>query len=810
VDEIVVKYVGDVANLENSLSRLESEMLEVASAGKKSSDAVGKSYSNQTAKIKETTKATEQQGKAVVSLSDKLKDLANNLPLANQIRQVGELGNVLSGVGPAAQKGAIGVRVLSTALLATGIPVLIAAIAGLIAYFKRTDEGATRLAGVMAAFDATLDLVTGSIVGFGEAAFQAGKSFENFGAFVGEIAANIGMYLVNRVLAPFLLTKDLIDAGLLALKGEGTKAFDELKNGVLQFLTGFENLATKTDEFIDKILEAAQAAYEWEKAMDALEDKIRDDSKAIAENDAAITKLIIASKNKQVEDEKALKFLDQASALEKENLRVQLENEQARLKLIQEKNQRERESVNQDKKNLTDELKARETTAKRRVEILKELRSINDDFAKEERDQEIKIIQLKQSSDNLLEKIQNRRDAKEEEIFQNQVKRVQQEEELKENAAKQQYIDGVTSAEELEQALYQIKLDGLIAQKELLVSNSRDIVDIDKAILDLELQNKFKSEKEKAAIEKKALEEREKQLKEFRDAEAKYDEEQRKKREEAEKEHQKKLNAIKETGFAIANELASGFADIQAQKKQIELDDELRKSQKETDQKQQDLQKQFDNGLITEEQFNSKKIALDEKRAKKESEIKKKKFEADKKAALNQVAIDTALSIAKAFAQLGPIGGALGAALAAAMGLAQAAIISAQPVPKFGKGGKIKGRSHSQGGVLIEGEGKEWVIKKTQSVKHDKLLENINNDSAEKYINSAFVMPAIERHDKMIAAKNRERILKDRNSRAASKPVDMSGVERQLKKNSTVKISNLSDLTKSITKEGFYNTKIFQ
>lgn len=805
MDEIVVKYVGDIKSLESSLNKLEGEMLEVANAGKKSSDVVGKSYTNQTAKIKETTKATEQQTKSVVSLGDKLKDLSNNLPFANQAREVLGLGSALTASGNAAKGASIGVQLFSKALLLTGIPVIIAAIAGLIAYLKRTDEGATRLAGVMAAFNTTLDIITGSVIEFGEATFNAFRSVEDFKTGIVDLGKFLIDSFVNRLKAP--LTG--LEALRLAIGGDFEEAALKFVDALGQASLGVTDITSKASDFISEVSEAASAAYEWENALDALNDKIRNDSKAIAENDAAITRLVIASKNKQVEDEKALGFLDQASALEKENLKIQLENEQVRLRLIQEKNQRERESVNQDKKNLTDELKARETTAKRRIEILKQLRSIDDNFAQEERDQEIKIIQLKQSSDNLLEKIQNRRDAKEEEIFQNQVKRVLQEELLRENAAKEQYINGVTSAEELEQALYQIKLDGLNAQKELLISNSRDIVDIDKAILDLELQNKLKSEKEKAALEKKALDEREKQLKEFRDAEAKYDEEQRKKREEAEKEHQRKLNAIKETGFVLADQLASGFADIEAQKKQIELDEELSKSQKETDQKQKDLQRQFDNGLITEEVFNAKKIAIDEKQAKKEAEIKKKKFDADKKAALIQVAIDTALSIAKSFAQLGPVGGVLGAALAAAMGIAQAAIIAAQPVPKFGKGGKIKGRSHSQGGVLIEGEGKEWVIRKDQSIKHDKLLENINEGKGDKYINSAFVVPAIERHDKMVAAKNRDRAKRERESRRQGNAVDMSGVERQLKKNSTVKISNLSDLTKSMTKESFYNSKLF-
>ena len=789
-ETVVLEYKLKLDEITRDYDKLEDMQKDVQAQGRAGMQAIA-------ADSKKAATATKEVTKNTSLLKDKLNEIGNNLPFANQIKQVYELGSALTSAGNSGKVGSNGMKLFMSTLATGGLVLFIAAIAGLIAYFKRTDEGATRLAGAMAAFNAVVDLVTGSLVGFGEAVFRAGRSFDDFAELIKTVSTQIGGYLLNRILAPIFLVKDGFDALILAVQGKGTEAFKELQNGVLQFLTGFEDLATKTGEFTDKALAAAQAAYEWEKAMDALQDKMREDSSVIKENNNEIARLVIASKNKITTDEEALQLLDQASKLEKQNLAIEIGNEKTRLKLIQERNKRESDSINQD-------IKSGQTR-----------RSINDELAQEERDAINKIIELQGSSDNLLEKIQNRRDAKEEEIFQNQIKRIASEETLKENTAKADYINGVTNAEQLEEALYQIKLDGLQAQKELLVSNSRDIVEVDKAILDLQLQNQLKSDKEKAAAKKKANDDLLAALEERLKEEDRLADERRKEDEKKQKEHEAKILAIKQSGFELADTLASGFADISAQKKQIELEAELNKSEKETDQKQKDLQKQFDNGLITEEQFNAKKIALDQKQAAKEAEIKKKKFQADKKAALIQVAIDTALSIAKAFAQLGPIGGALGAALAAAMGLAQAAIIQAKPEPKFKDGvidlkGPGTGKSDSIKARLSKGES---VMTAEETQQYMGPLKAMRAKKYNQFVQQHYVAGALEKQQREnISRRHAEKMSHQRRLEVIShnNTTDMSETNKLLKKNGTVRLNNINELAKAVTKENFYNSKLFQ
>jgi hypothetical protein len=780
-DKIVVEYDIQLQQAEAELKGFEKELRNAESIGKKSMNSI-------TAESKKTSGEINKTSGSVTNLSSKFTELANNLPFAGQIKQVAELGSAVTGLGGAAKASSAGFQILRVAMLSTGIPLLVAAIVGLIAYFKRTDEGATRLQGVMSALGATLDLVSGAMVGIGEATFKAFESFANFKEGVADLGNILVENIVNRGKAVFTF----FEALNLAVGGDFVAAGKRFIDSTVQLTTGITDITSKTGDFVAKAQAAAQAAFEWESRMDALQDKIRDDSSVIKENNNEIQRLIIASKSKTAQDEISLANLDKAAKLEKRNLAIELSNASARLKLIQERNKRESDSINQDIKNG----EAR--------------RSINDDLAQEEKDAFNAIIELQGASDALLERIQNRRDTKEEEIFQNQIKRIGQEEVLRENVQKEALLNGVVNAEEYEESLYLIKLDGLNRQKELLVENGRDIVDIDKAILDLQLANLEKSNKEAAAKEKEARDLRKKADEEAAKETLARVEQRLKEEEELNKQQQQKIGQIREAGFQIAEDLAKGFADISAEKRQAELDEESEALQEQTESKISSLQKQLDSGLITEEQFAVRKEAIDRQQASKEAEIKTKKFQADKKAALTQVAIDTALAIAKSFAQLGPIGGALGAALAAAAGLAQAALISSKPVPKFKDGvvglkGPGTGTSDSIPAFLSRGES---VVTARATSSNMGLLKAMNEGREEDYIEKSYISPAlrkIEIENNRLAKTRREAKEKRMLSKSGNQ-IDLSNTDRLIKKNSTVKVSNLSDFAKEINKQSYYSS----
>jgi len=46
---------------------------------------------------------------------------------------------------------------------------------------------------------------------------------------------------------------------------------------------------------------------------------------------------------------------------------------------------------------------------------------------------------------------------------------------------------------------------------------------------------------------------------------------------------------------------------------------------------------------------------------------------------------------------------------------------------------------------MIEVEDEEWVINRTQSLKHDKLLESINKGKVESFINEVYLAPVLRK-----------------------------------------------------------------
>jgi hypothetical protein len=117
---------------------------------------------------------------------------------------------------------------------------------------------------------------------------------------------------------------------------------------------------------------------------------------------------------------------------------------------------------------------------------------------------------------------------------------------------------------------------------------------------------------------------------------------------------------------------------------------------------------------------------------------KTKQAQANKALAIFNAIIGTAQNVASA-------GNPILAAIQLAAGLAQIAIIRAQPIPKFKKGGPVGGRSHEAGGTLIEAEKGEYVVNKSSVSQHRKALDAMNTSSAafRKFIDEKYVRPAI-------------------------------------------------------------------
>lgn len=136
--------------------------------------------------------------------------------------------------------------------------------------------------------------------------------------------------------------------------------------------------------------------------------------------------------------------------------------------------------------------------------------------------------------------------------------------------------------------------------------------------------------------------------------------------------------------------------------------------------------------LLVQRQQNERDL---QKQKEKEEALIKKKEKQQRKIELGQKLIEgivnTAVGVTAAL-RYGPILGPIFAAIIGAMGALQTGIIVKQ-ISKLEKGGKLKGKSHAQGGIPvgntgIEVEGGEFVVNKKSTIKYEPLIEAINND----------------------------------------------------------------------------------
>lgn len=127
------------------------------------------------------------------------------------------------------------------------------------------------------------------------------------------------------------------------------------------------------------------------------------------------------------------------------------------------------------------------------------------------------------------------------------------------------------------------------------------------------------------------------------------------------------------------------------------------------------------------------------KQKEREEALIKKKEKQQRKIELGQKLIEgivnTALGVTAAL-KYGPILGPIFAAIIGAMGALQTGIIIKQ-ISKLEKGGLLKGKSHKQGGMRVEGtnievEGGEFVVNKKSTTKYINLIEAINEDNPVK------------------------------------------------------------------------------
>jgi hypothetical protein len=148
------------------------------------------------------------------------------------------------------------------------------------------------------------------------------------------------------------------------------------------------------------------------------------------------------------------------------------------------------------------------------------------------------------------------------------------------------------------------------------------------------------------------------------------------------------------------------------------------------------------------------KALIKQKYDEKERQLKRRAAENEKRKVLTEIKINTALAIVKA-ATSAPFPFSLPAiALATALGVAQYAIAASAPIPRFEQGGLVgfqaisdgllSGKPHSAGGVNLNAEGGEFIVNKKSTKTNLPLLQAINEDNVDSFLNKHYILPQIQ------------------------------------------------------------------
>jgi hypothetical protein len=199
-------------------------------------------------------------------------------------------------------------------------------------------------------------------------------------------------------------------------------------------------------------------------------------------------------------------------------------------------------------------------------------------------------------------------------------------------------------------------------------------------------------------------------------------------------ERRKSTEKAIDNAFAVANAVADtlgGIINLQAEQSALRIEEIDAESQKQVEA----IERSTETEINKQRQLDALRLRTQQKIA----QEKARQAQSEKIFAIFTAIINTAAEVTKNIAN--PVL----AAITAAAGLAQIAIISAQPVPKFKKGGPVGGRSHEAGGTLIEAEKGEYVVNKSSVSQHRKALDAMNTSSAafKKFIDEKYVRPAI-------------------------------------------------------------------
>ncbi len=140
---------------------------------------------------------------------------------------------------------------------------------------------------------------------------------------------------------------------------------------------------------------------------------------------------------------------------------------------------------------------------------------------------------------------------------------------------------------------------------------------------------------------------------------------------------------------------------------------------------QQALADKYALGIKTEAQYTAESLRLEHQRDKELAKIEAEAAKRDKAFRIYSAVTGAALAVIQALAAPPPMS-FIFAGIAAAMGALQVATIASEPLPKAARGRYITGRSHAQGGEIVEAQAGEAIVNARSMSMYGQLVSLIN------------------------------------------------------------------------------------
>lgn len=232
-------------------------------------------------------------------------------------------------------------------------------------------------------------------------------------------------------------------------------------------------------------------------------------------------------------------------------------------------------------------------------------------------------------------------------------------------------------------------------------------------------------------------------------------------------EQEKFKQAMFKAGVDLSNSISKLTSSIFAQQSQEITDRQTTEQSALEKKKAQELKTVGDNAEkkhAIEERYAKRKADMEKRFAIEKAKLERQQAISNKIFALFNIGINMAQAIMKTGADMGYPAAIPFVALAAATAAIETAAILAQPlpsIPKFAKGGSVLaggrnsdghliGRSHRDGGILIEAQGGEYIWDRETTQKHSDIIKAAHENRIEDLVLHKYVVPLMK------AKENRE------------------------------------------------------